>query len=140
MLAFAYTFAQKNANKKATLFFFTIPAKYLPYGMLLLTLVMNGPSALLQQGSGLLAAHLYDFLTRIWPAFGGGINYIQTPQFVHDAFGVQQQRSRGYGTAYMGTATGASTASTSDSRGWSSALGTSSTWRSRGPGRRLGSD
>ncbi|GAT30637.1 centromere/microtubule-binding protein Cbf5 [Aspergillus luchuensis] len=39
--------------------------------MLTLTLVVSGWPAALRDGMGIVAAHFYDFLTRIYPTFGG---------------------------------------------------------------------
>src|ERR1700750_1020797 len=78
-------------------------AKYLPYGLLLMTFITGGPNAAKVQVTGLLAAHLYDFLTRIWPQFGGGQNYIITPNFVKRWFmddGDRTVQQRGHGTAF----------------------------------------
>jgi Derlin-2/3 len=103
--------------------------------MLLLTFVIDGPDAAMTQATGLLAAHLYDFLTRIWPTFGGGRNYITTPQMVKGWFGARpgsvQQRS--YGTAIHGRGTEPAAAK---STGRSTGFG--GVWDRSGPGRRLG--
>jgi Derlin-2/3 len=90
MLAFAYTFAQENPGNNVSFFILTFPAKFLPYAMLFMTFVMAGPEGAKHQATGLVAAHLYDFLTRIWPTFGGGNNLIQTPLFVQQLFGEGQ--------------------------------------------------
>ena len=114
------------------LFVITIQARYLPYALLFMSLVLGSPDQVLLQATGLLAAHLYDFLTRIWPTFGGGRNYITTPQFVKHWFAAAPgtQQARPYGTMMPGgggAATGSSTRS--------AARTTASKW---GPGRRLG--
>ncbi|MCJ1361516.1 hypothetical protein MMC16_000616 [Acarospora aff. strigata] len=136
-LALAYTYSQDNRNRKVTLFIVTIPVPYLPYAMLLITFVMGGPGMALQQATGLLAAHLYDFLTRIYPTFGGGRNYIQTPAIVQRWFGATSRSAaaRGYGTAYRPP-------TQQPSQGRSSGIGggMSSLWGGRGAGRRLGGD
>ncbi|PGH11371.1 hypothetical protein AJ80_07162 [Polytolypa hystricis UAMH7299] len=148
ILAFIYTFAQDNRGKKATFIIIQIPIEFLPWAMLTLTFVMGGPSAALSEGTGMVAAHLYDFLTRIYPTFGGGRNIINTPRFVKAWFGadIRAQAYRTYGTAYR-PATGAapssrgaatpSSSSASASGSWYSGLG--SNWTGRGAGRRLGS-
>ena len=82
ILAYAYTFSQDNPHSNVTIYILTFPAKYLPYALIALTFIMDGPVAAYQQGGGLLAAHAYDFLTRIWPTFGGGSNWLKTPEFV----------------------------------------------------------
>ncbi|KZF22670.1 hypothetical protein L228DRAFT_247029 [Xylona heveae TC161] len=132
VMALVYTHAQENRGRKATLFVITIPIEWLPYAILLLTFIMGGSQAAIEQSTGIFAAHLYDFLTRIWPAFGGGRNYIQTPNFVRRWFERPGPQSRPYGTAWNPRTTQQS------SRGSSS--GISNLWGTRGQGRRLGGD
>ncbi|KAL1969066.1 hypothetical protein VTN77DRAFT_900 [Rasamsonia byssochlamydoides] len=134
ILAFVYTWAQDNRGRKVMFFVIQIPAEFLPFAMLTVTFVMSGWGGVKSQGTGILAAHLYDFLTRIYPTFGGGRNYITTPAFVRRLFDGQRDTARAYGTAYR---PGQSTQGSSSS-GWSSSFGTS--WSSRGAGRRLGGD
>ena len=67
-LALAYTYAQENPNRQLSYFIVTFSAKYLPYSMLAMTFVMASPQAALQQSTGLIAAHLYEFLTKTWPS------------------------------------------------------------------------
>jgi Derlin-2/3 len=81
-LALAYTFGQENPNRQLSYFIVTFSAKYLPYSMLAMTFVMASPQAALHQATGLIAAHLYEFLTKIWPEHGGGRKLINTPAFV----------------------------------------------------------
>ncbi|KAF1957360.1 DER1-domain-containing protein [Byssothecium circinans] len=128
-LAYAYTYAQENPTRQVTFFIITFDARYLPYALLFMTLIMDSPDQAMSQATGLLAAHLFDFLTRIWPTFGGGTNYITTPEIVKKWFGATPgaQQARPYGVAMQGRGgreTGGSTART-----------TGSQW---GPGRRLG--
>jgi Derlin-2/3 len=129
ILAFAYTFAQENPNANVSMYIITFPAKYLPFALLFITLVMASPTAAMHQATGLIAAHLYDFLTRIWPTFGGGTNYIITPNFVKNWFiepGPPRPQARSYGTAYE--------------PGQRAPPGNTSWSHQRGPGRRLGGD
>ncbi|KAL8863406.1 MAG: hypothetical protein Q9178_000087 [Gyalolechia marmorata] len=72
ILALAYTYSQDNRRRKVNFFIIQLEAKWLPWAMLLATLVLAGPNAMVYQGTGILAAHLYDFLTRLYPTFGGG--------------------------------------------------------------------
>lgn len=90
------------------------------------------------EGTGIVAAHLYDFLTRIYPTFGGGRNYVQTPTFVKRWFGAQNRRQtqRAYGTAYRAGDRTPQSSATGTS--WYQGLG--GNWRGRGSGRRLGGD
>ncbi|KAI9757276.1 MAG: hypothetical protein M1815_001634 [Lichina confinis] len=144
VLAITYTYAQENRGRKVTLYFITIPIEWLPYALILLTFLLDGPPSALQQGSGLVAAHLYDFLTKIYPAFGtkDGRSYIRTPAFVRRRFAGLGGRptgpiTRSYGTAYTARSqTAQERPGPQPSRGF--ATGFSGLWNSRGPGRRLG--
>jgi Derlin-2/3 len=133
-LAYAYTFAQDNPTRQVSFFIVTFDSKYLPFALLFMTFIIDGPDTALAQLSGLLAAHLYDFLTRIWPTFGGGRNYIFTPQIVRRWFtsgaGIE---NRGFGHAVQGRAR-------ADGAGAGRSTGVSNRWSSAGPGRRLGGD
>ncbi|KAF2457030.1 Der1-like family-domain-containing protein [Lineolata rhizophorae] len=141
-LAFAYTYSQDNPYRKTTFYIVTIQTRFLPYVLLLMTLVMGGQYAAMRQATGLIAAHLYDFLTRIWPTYGGGRNYIQTPEFVARMFGSQarSQRNRGYGVAYAPGNRAREDTPAGRTTGWTSNFGMGSSWGRRGPGRRLGGD
>lgn len=107
--------------------------------MLAMAFVMGGPDQAVKQGSGLLAAHLYDFLTRIWPTFGGGRRLIETPRLIQRLAGDDRSSTttRDYGTAFSSGQQGVarSQPTTSQGRGWTSAL---ANWNGRGQGRRLG--
>ncbi len=105
--------------------------------MLLMTFIMAGPEAAKVQATGLIAAHLHDFLTRLWPTFGGGRNLVPTPGFVRRMFEttVATTTQRGFGTAIRPAQRDAGTASGSSAGGV-----LPETWRSRGSGHRLGGD
>lgn len=143
-LALAYTYAQENPNRQLSYFIVTFSAKYLPYAMLAMTFVMASPVAALHQATGLVAAHLYDFLTKIWPEYGGGRKLLNTPTFVARWFtrnaGIASQRS--YGTAFTGTAQNVGQqGQTGSGGGWASGFSQGSgSWSARGQGRRLGGD
>lgn len=102
--------------------------------MLLITVVSNGPNAAAIQSTGLIAAHLYDFLTRIYPTFGGGRNFVKTPAFVRRMFSPTEASvtNRAYGTAHRPAAQAQASGS--------SAGVLPESWRSRGSGYRLGGD
>ena len=138
ILAFAYTYSQDNKGKKVSFFIITFNVMWLPWAILLLTLVSDGPNAVVQQATGIVAAHLYDFLTRLWPTFGGGKNYIFTPAFVKRWFGADKPGTnvKAYGTSIRSAASTAEPAS----RGSSTGIGFTSQWGTRGQGRRLGGD
>jgi hypothetical protein len=137
MLAFIYTFAQDNRGKKAHFIILQIPVEFLPWAMLGLTFVMGGPTAAMQQGTGIIAAHLYEFLTRLYPQFQGGRNYIQTPAIVKRWFGADRSSftHKAYGTGFRQ----GQNLPQQPSSGWTSGF-SSSSWSGRGQGRRLGGD
>jgi Derlin-2/3 len=136
ILAFIYTFAQDNRGKKAYFVIVQIPVQYLPWAMLTLTLIMGGWPAALSEGTGILAAHLYDFLTRLYPTFQGGRNWVQTPAVIKRAFGADRSSfsHKAYGSSFRA----GRPAPQQSSSGWTSAL--SGSWGGRGTGRRLGGD
>ena len=129
-----YTWAQDNRGKKVGFFVVTIPSEWLPFATLGLTLVMAGWPAMLRDGTGIVAAHLYEFLTRIYPTYGGGRNYIITPAFIQRLFVGQRAQTRTYGTAYRAGQAPQDSASTGRSSSFANP------WGSRGVGRRLGGD
>lgn len=120
--------------------FFNIPSQWAPLAMIGISVIMsNGslePAKI--QVSGLLAAHLYDFLTRLWPEFGGGWSMIKTPQFVRRMFAsdIAGVAGRSYGTAFTPADRGAQGSSTGASAGGV----LPEAWRSRGSGHRLGGE
>ncbi|KAF2669179.1 DER1-domain-containing protein [Microthyrium microscopicum] len=130
VVGLAYTFSQDNPDSNVTMFILTFPAKYLPYALLAISAVSGGYSSAFIELTGLVSAHLYDFLTRIWPTFGGGRNLVPTPSFVQNWFrprgGTAEARS--YGQFIRPSSQEPPTANTS---GWNSG---------RGPGRRLGGE
>ncbi|KAI9799681.1 MAG: hypothetical protein M1825_004416 [Sarcosagium campestre] len=141
IIALTYTYAQDNLNKKATIIVVTVPMAWLPYSMLLITMIRRGPDQALRDGLGIIAAHSYDFLTRIYPTFGGGRNCIRTPQAVQRWFRAGGPRviNRSYGSAIRQSVD--SQPSRATSNGFSSSFGGGSgLWGTRGSGRRLGGD
>lgn len=138
-LAYAYTFGQDNPTRSVQFFIINFDAKYLPFAMLFLTFVTDGPEAAASQLTGIIAAHLYDFLTRIWPTFGGGTNYIRTPQMVKRWFsatpGSVQNRGYGHVVEGRGRTAGAPGSGAQPSTGRTTGA---NPWSGMGPGRRLG--
>ena len=130
VLAFAYTSTQDDRGMKANFFILTIPAQWIPYAMLIMTLAVNGPMATIVQATGLIAAHLHDFLTRLWPEFGGGSNLVPTPTFIRNIFAKPHAtvEHKPYGTAFAQPQRAGS--------GSDNVLPES--WKSRGSGHRLG--
>ncbi len=133
ILALTYTATQDQRGVKTNFFFVTIPAQLVPYAMMLVSLLMAGPESLKLQLCGLFAAHLHDFLTRIWPEFGGGRNLLPTPAFLSRLVtGGERIIQRSYGTAFQAADTANSTGA---DRG-----PLPDSWRARGRGQRLGGD
>lgn len=133
IIALCYTSVQDQRGVKTNFFFFTVPAQALPYCMLLASLLMS-PGLIPLQISGIVAAHLHDFLFRIWPEFGGGPRLLATPGFVSWLVQTPRVLQRDYGTAVRpatertaGRSTGASTGSVLPD-----------SWKTRGAGHRLG--
>ncbi|KAF4555440.1 Der1-like protein [Elsinoe fawcettii] len=145
ILALAYMYSVDNPEVRISFFIITMRAKYLPYCMLILTLIMAGPIEMVVDATGLVAAHLYDFLTRLWPRFGAGRNVIVPPEFVKRWFRTPGIREgyRSYGTAFEPRTT-ANSQPPNIGRGtpsWTDRFTTgTSAWGSHGGGRRLGGD
>lgn len=139
-MAMIYTVAQEDPNRTVQFFIVQMPAKYLPYASLAITYLMAGPFQTMIQATGILAAHLYDFLDRIWPQFGGGKQYIRTPQVLQRWFATPggTPQNRAYGTAFGARAGASNQASAQAQSGGSSSWSSGSAWG--GAGRRLGGD
>lgn len=142
-LAYAYTFAQDNPTRQVSFFIVNFDAKYLPFALLFMTFIIDGSESALAQLTGLVAAHLFDFLTRIWPTFGGGKNYIFTPHIVKRWFGAMagSVQNRGYGSVVQGRGRAAGApGSGADAASAGRSTGVSNQWGNVGPGRRLGGE
>jgi Derlin-2/3 len=136
ILALSYTVTQDQRGAKVNYMFVTMPAQLMPYAMLAINLLFpGGVSNMLLQLHGLFAGHLFDFLSRTWPQYGGGRNLIPTPailsRMVQSAESILQRGFAGPGrpagrTLGGGTGAAAPSGPLPDS------------WRTRGPGQRLG--
>lgn len=133
-MAFVYTYAQDNRGKRATFFIVQIPMEYLPWVMLLVALVSSGWDGVMLQFCGIFASHFHDFLTRIYPTFGGGSNYLRTPGFAKRWFHGRQPNEASGGFRVFPPSERQAPSSQS------SGLFSGSPWSHRGAGRRLGSD
>lgn len=140
-------YAQDNANAQMTFYIVTFRAVWLPYAMLAMAFATNGPEAAFAEATGLLAAHFYNFLTRVWPEHGGGRNYLRTPDFVNRLFAQPGTGSipeaRGYGDAFRARPAvdqqRPAVNAGQGAAGWASGF-SSGAWNGRGPGRRLGGE
>ncbi|KAI1253853.1 hypothetical protein MGN70_004248 [Eutypa lata] len=127
LIAVCYTATQDQRGQTAHFYIVTIPAQLLPYCMLLISILLEGPTSFLVGLTGLIAAHLHDFLVRLYPEFGNGPNLIPTPGFLSFVIRTPRAQTTAYGQKYVPPrAFGGSSGPLPES------------WRSKGPGRRLG--
>ncbi|KAM4056159.1 der1-like family protein [Hirsutella rhossiliensis] len=135
ILAMCYTVTQDQRGGKVSYMFISIPAQLTPYAMILFNLLFpGGVMNMILQIQGLLAAHLYEFLTRVWPEYGGGRNLIPTPAFLTTVL-----RAAGTMQTSVAAAAGIQTADHASGQGTGASRGPlPDSWRTRGPGRRLG--
>ncbi|CAF3616689.1 unnamed protein product [Fusarium graminearum] len=134
ILAMAYTVTQDQRGQKTQFLVLTIPAQTLPLCMIVVTALMAGPSAALVEIEGLFAAHLYDFLVRIWPEFGNGPQLLRVPAWLERLVQAPRVLNRGFGTAIRP----GNSASTGSSSGVDKGGPLPDSWRTRGRGQRLG--
>ena len=127
LIAICYTATQDQRGRSAHFYIVNVPAQALPYCMLLLSTIMSGPGALFVGLTGIVAAHLHDFLVRIWPEFGNGPSLIPTPWFLSYLVSTPRIQNTSYGQKIV---------QPRDFGGSGGPLPDS--WRSRGSGRRLG--
>ncbi|KAG5932616.1 hypothetical protein E4U60_005102 [Claviceps pazoutovae] len=144
ILAMAYTVTQEQSDANVNYMFITMPAQMMPYAMLAINLLFPGGAMnLLLQLHGLFAGHLFDFLTKTWPNYGGGRNVLSTPavlsRLVQSAGSVFQGRFGGLAPRSGGQrlGDGASGGAVGPSANHSGGPLPDS-WRTRGAGQRLG--
>ncbi|KZZ96475.1 Derlin [Moelleriella libera RCEF 2490] len=143
ILAMAYTVTQEQRGAKVNYMFITMPAQLMPFAMLAINLLFPGGAMnLLLQLHGLFAGHLFDFLTKTWPNYGGGRNLIPTPvvmsRLVQSVESFISARTAG-GSRPAGQRLGGGSTSGSGSGASTSSGGPlPDSWRTRGPGQRLG--
>jgi Derlin-2/3 len=130
-LSFITTSIRDTWDQPITFIVLKMPSQYLPYVILFLTLVLNSPQAAMMQATGLVAAHLYDLLTGLYPSFGIKRNLISTPGWVKRMFGTQGVVERPYGTVFMPRVAG---------EAGEAAWGLDLSWKRFGPGRTLGGE
>jgi len=134
--AFAYTACQDEGGT-TRIFILDIPTRAVPLALCFMTFVSTqSVHAALVQATGIPAAHLYDFLTRIYPKFGGGRNIIATPAFVRRLFSSEETvvSNKIYGTSFQpGVPRAAATGSEAGGV-------LPESWKSRGSGHRLGGE
>lgn len=148
ILALAYYWSSFSPpGTRVNFFIAQFPVKFLPWIMLLMTLVQGGNVFL--DLTGIVASHAYIFLTEIWPEHGGGSNWLQAPADVVEGWYEKAERAMATpapppprvaprvapraaaagGSVGVGAAPGAT---------GSSFFGGSSGWSHRGQGHKLG--
>jgi len=144
ILSMAYTVTQEQSGANVNYMFITMPAQMMPYAMLAINLLFPGGSMnLLLQLHGLFAGHLFDFLTKTWPNYGGGRNLIPTPavlsRLVGSAEAIVQGRFGGFAARPGGQRLGGSGGGRAPGTGANPSGGPlPDSWRTRGAGQRLG--
>ncbi|KAG8416877.1 hypothetical protein J3459_013597 [Metarhizium acridum] len=136
ILALSYTVTQDQRGAKVSYMFVTMPAQMMPYAMLAINLLFpGGVQNMILQFHGLFAGHLFDFLSRTWPQYGGGRNLIPTPAILSRIVQATEslfQRGVGGPARPAGRTLGGGTGANTSSGPLPDA------WRTRGPGQRLG--
>jgi hypothetical protein len=133
--------------------FITIPAKYLSYALLLLDLVQGGVPSFMEGLTGIIAAHIFHYLSEVYPRANPGARQIlATPSWFAKLFGVtpaqqgaRQERTLGGGVTRMDpprrsgpAAGGAATRSAGSSTSTTTTASSGYNWGGRG--NRLGTD
>lgn len=138
ILALAWTYATEFRGRKVSLFVISLPVEYLPWALFGFSVVRDGWDNAICGSTGMVAAHLFDTLTRLYPSFQGGKNWLQTPGFIARAFGANMNQPARTGYGSMQRPTGRATRETGFSSGWTSSL--DHLWAGRNVGRRLGGE
>jgi len=153
-LALIYTWSQRNRGRQVRFFVVTLKAQWMPFAILGVVMLQD-PASAFTMLSGIVAAHLYEFLTNLWPRFTGGRNLLPTPEWMKFSFeggpGTRSGRSggiRAYGTGFDARARDAPAprGSAGMFTGGAAATGANpapnvtagAAWRARGTGHRLG--
>lgn len=90
LMALTHLWAQTHPNQQVSLFgLINMPAPYFPFAMIGIDLVRAGPQTALQAFTGLASAHLYFFLTSIYPSQNGGrpLSFLATPRWLINQLG-----------------------------------------------------
>lgn len=82
-----YVWSKQNPNAPANIYGVPMKAMHLPFAMLGLNILMGNPWVDIAHGIGV--GHLYYFLVEVVPVVYGK-DYIHTPQFLIETFGVGQ--------------------------------------------------
>lgn len=107
----------------------------MPYCMIAINLLFSGGVNDFFLGIyGLVAAHMWEFLSRIYPQLGGGPNFVKTPKFMTSLVRIVEGRRQVFSSSGVRGGDGSSAASASGAGSGPLPDG----WKTRGSGRRLG--
>uniref|UniRef100_A0A7S2YDG2 Derlin n=1 Tax=Entomoneis paludosa TaxID=265537 RepID=A0A7S2YDG2_9STRA len=85
-----YTWSKRNPTSQASIWGIPVPSIYLPFAYIAMTVFMGG--AYMDMLHGMAVAHLYYFLVDVVPQVQGK-DFLVTPQFLIDQFGVGQYQA-----------------------------------------------
>lgn len=80
--AIVYTWVQDNVDTLVTFYFLKMKACYLPFLMILMSLLLEGTPGALITGSGYVAGHMYLFCDYVYPLVHGGSRLMSTPRLL----------------------------------------------------------
>jgi Derlin-2/3 len=140
ILALAYYWtAFESPSTRVNFFIATFPVKFLPWIMLLMTLVQGGNVFL--DLTGLVAAHAYLFFTHIWPRHGGGVDPLKPLADIVERWFESYDSATREPPRPVRTAPGAAPVRVGGAEGASGSFfgARAQGWSHRGQGQRLGS-
>ncbi|KAJ6788174.1 hypothetical protein PWT90_10199 [Aphanocladium album] len=135
IVALTYTATQRQQGLQVNHMFIPIHfhAPLTPYAMIFISLLLGGRAEFILGVYGIVAGHLWEFLTRIYPELGGGSNFLKTPAFMTRLVRFANGDKRQYFSS-SGVTGGYTTGATSGSSNGP----LPDFWRTKGNGRRLG--
>jgi len=90
IMAIIYLWSQVNPSAQVSLFgFITLSSFWFPFALVAIDVLNYGPVGAIDDLAGILAAHLYWYLTELYPRSHGGRNLpaLATPRFVQRLLG-----------------------------------------------------
>jgi Derlin-2/3 len=132
VVALCYTASIDESGSVSLYGIFNVPARVMPWILVAYPFLSGSLHGTVSAFTGIVAAHMFEFIAGIWPRYGNGPQLFRTPKFIQRIFSGAASNviHREYGTAYRpGTAAAASGAHVP---------GVPDGWRNRGTGHRLG--
>jgi Derlin-2/3 len=133
-----YVWSKRHPTAQANIWGIPVPANYLPFAYLALSVFMGNP--FMDQLHGMAIGHVYYFLAEVVPQVQGK-DLLVTPQFLLDKFGIGEYRpERPPAVVVPGAGTGAAArrAGVHDAPGGAGPAAAAHVWG--GTGRPLGRD